>query len=321
VKKSLSLLLFLFPILAAGAGTPTAPAVQASTAVTTTVEDPEFTIDVGELKRRYIVHAPLAGRSSESLPAVLVFHDNPGSAQNMRKQGGWNALGDRQGFIVVYPEGAGRFPSFNAGACCGYASIQQVDDVAFVHLLLEDLKKHLPVDPGRIYAAGMGNGGMMAYRLACEMFDKIAAVGVVGGDLEVDGPKPKRPVPVIHFHGLQDEKVPYGGGAGRRSLQSVVHRSVAQTIGFWVDVNKCRASAVETQTEKDYTMARYEPENGVPGAPVVLYTLPAGGHTWPGGVDLSGYLGEGPLISSVDASALIWRFFEQFNVGGLKKND
>jgi poly(3-hydroxybutyrate) depolymerase len=97
------------------------------------------------------------------------------------------------------------------------------------------------------------------------------------------------------------------------------HTSVAQTIGFWVNANKCKVNPVEVRNENDYAMARYEPLSGVPGAPVILYTLPAGGHAWPGGKDLGGYLGDGGLISTVDATSIMWDFFDQFNVGGLRK--
>ena len=313
MKRLAATILLLTGLRTATAEIPPAPAGN----------DPEYTIQVGDLKRLYQVHRPLSRPPNETLPVVLVFHDNLSNVQDIRKESGWDALADQKGFIVAYPEGSGHFPSFNAGHCCGYALVQQIDDVAFVGLLLEDLAKRTPIDPGRIYAAGFGNGGMMAYRLAYEMYDKIAAVGSVAGDLEAIGPtQPKRPVPIIHFHGMKDEKVPYNGGAAKESLGSTAqHASVAQTIGYWVNSNKCQSAPAEVRTEKDYTMTRYEPEPGVPGASVVLYALPEGGHTWPGGVSLGGYLGNETLVQSVSATAIMWDFFDEFNIGGVRKRD
>jgi len=323
--KPVSLVFFLFvacsPLHAEN--TPAPLSVSVGTPTVVEVNDPEYTVTVADLKRQYLVHRPLTRLPNELLPVVLVFHDNLSNAQDIRKESGWNTLADKEGFMVVYPEGSGHFPSFNAGHCCGYASVQQIDDVAFTRLLLEDLTKRYAINPGRIYAAGFGNGGMMAYRLAYEMSDQIAAVGSVAGDLEATGStRPKRPVPVMHFHGMKDEKIPYKGGATKSSIGSTAdHASVAQTIGYWMDVNKCQATPVEVETEKDYLMSRYEPADGVPGAPVVLYSFPEGGHTWPGGIDLSGYLGNGTLITSVNATALMWDFFDDFNIGGLRKKD
>jgi polyhydroxybutyrate depolymerase len=317
------MVLFLACVGAAAAQAPANASVTAGTSTLTGVNDPEYTIDVAGTKRRYQAHRPLTQPLNVLLPVVLVFHDNLSNVDEVRKQSGWSALADQKGFMVVYPEGSGHFASFNAGHCCGYALVQQVDDVAFIHLLIDNLAKRYAVDPGRIYAAGIGNGGMMAYRLAYEMYEKIAAAGSVAGDLEAIGSEsPKRPVPIIHFHGMKDEKVPYNGGSAKGSIGSAAdHASVAQTIGYWIHSNKCQGVPVEVKTEKDSTMTRYEPETGIPGAPVVLYTLPEGGHTWPGGVQTGGYLGNETLIHSVDATAIMWDFFDEFNIGGVRKKE
>src|SRR5262249_11253544 len=142
---------------------------------------------------------------------VLNLHGGMGRAESQRRQSGMNRVSDQHGFLVVYPDGTGIGPllTYNAGACCGYAEKTRVNDVGFINALIDDLERQYQVDPRRIYATGFSNGAMMSYRLGCELSERIAAIAPVSGDLGVDGPVPKRPVPIIHFHGLKDENSPY----------------------------------------------------------------------------------------------------------------
>jgi polyhydroxybutyrate depolymerase len=89
-------------------------------------------------------------------------------------------LADRENFLIVYPNGMGRFGkrllTWNAGTCCGYAAINNVDDIDFVRALIGKVAEVVPVDRRRIYVTGLSNGGMMAHHLAAEAADLIAAV-------------------------------------------------------------------------------------------------------------------------------------------------
>jgi polyhydroxybutyrate depolymerase len=247
------------------------------------------------VSRRYIVHVPPNYNAATQFPLVLNFHASGAKPETQRQNSQFNPVADKNGFIVVYPEGVKR--TWNAGMCCGYAEWQNIDDVGFVRELLLALKKKYAVDPKRVYATGFSNGAMFAYRLACEMPDQIAAVGVVAGGLGVDGPEPTRPVPVIHIHGLRDENYPFNGGVGPRSTAKVSFRAVSDTIGWWVRVNRCALTPVDTQKSNDFFMERYERAPGQSGAPVVLYRLTNSGHSWP----------RKPL----SASDVIWEFLSK----------
>jgi polyhydroxybutyrate depolymerase len=243
---------------------------------------------------------------------VLVFHGGGGRAESVRWQSRMNEVADRYGFLVVYPDGTGLngMLTWNAGIGSGYASRHHVDDVGFVRTLIEDdLPRHYAIDPRRVYATGMSEGAMLCYRLACELPDLLAAIGPVAGDMGVDGPLPRRPVPVIHFHGMKDPNCPFEGGKGKNAVQPVPHRSVEETVAWWVRANGCRKEPAEVSRGKDYVRTRYEPARAGGGAPVVLYALPEGGHNWPGGVDTTAWLGTGKHVKSVDASELMWQFF------------
>jgi polyhydroxybutyrate depolymerase len=271
-------------------------------------------------ERRYLVHAPAGWDGKSPLPVVLAFHGGGGRAELQRTQSGLNATSDRHKFIVVYPDGTGRSVkrllrreevdvlTWNAGRCCGSAVKENVDDVGFIRALLDALPKQYAVDTNRIYATGMSNGAMMAHRVGVELADRIAAIAPVAGAIMIDGPEPVRPVPILYFHGLKDPSAKYEGGPGR--LDKTVHRSVAETIAWWVRANHCESQSVETRKETDCIVERYEPA-GAGGAPVVLVKLPEGGHTWPGGVDVTKHLGTGPLIATVSANEMMWEFFSK----------
>ena len=81
--------------------------------------------------------------------------------------------------------------------------------MAFIGKVLDDLGSVVKMDEKRVYACGMSNGAMMCYRLAAELSDRIAAIAPVAGTIAIEESKPKRPVPVIHFHGTKDTLVPF----------------------------------------------------------------------------------------------------------------
>src|SRR5690606_37396672 len=85
------------------------------------------------------------------------------------------------------------------------------DDVKFIACLLDDVAAMVNIDEKRVFAAGMSNGGMMCYRLAAELSDRIAAIAPVAGAMGIENVRPSRHVPVIHFHGAEDKIVPLNG--------------------------------------------------------------------------------------------------------------
>lgn len=264
--------------------------------------------------RTYEVHLPPNYDGKTPLPVVLNLHGGGGNATVQRRQSQMDKTADRFGFIVVYPEGTsafGRLLTWNAGICCGYAKNHNVDDVGFIARLLDELPKQYAIDPSRVYSTGMSNGAAMSYRLACELPDRIAAIGAVASTMGVDGPRPTRPVPIIQIQGLKDPIAPFEGGFGK-SLPRVDRRAVRDVIRWWCEVDNCAPEPAEVVRTADYVMERYNPRPGQPGAPIVLYMLPEGGHTWPGGVDVTAYLGTGKLIETFDANATMWEFFRQF---------
>lgn len=266
------------------------------------------TITHDGVERSYILHLPPWLDPVQPAPVVLVFHGGGGNAENAVRMTDFNELSDRHGFLVVYPNGAGRLGdmvlTWNGGECCGYAQENNVDDVGFVRALLTDLSSSVRVDAQRVYATGMSNGAIMSYRLACELSDVFAAVAPVAGTQNVEC-HPEHPVSIIHFHGTADAHLPYEGGVGEESLTGVDYNSVMDSVLFWADFNACADSPVIVEDENISHLAYEDCENDTS---VQLYTIQGGLHAWPGS-DGPGWPGGDMPTSEIDATGVIWDFF------------
>jgi len=288
--------------------------------------DHDVRLSFGGRVRRYVVHMPLHADGKTPLPLVLAFHDGGGTAQGQKRWSGLDAVADREGFLAVYPDGTarggGRQLTWNAGACCGYAQAQHVDDVGFVVAVLGDLAARTPVDRTRVYATGMSNGAMLAYRLAVEASDRIAAIAPVAGAMVVDAFAPTRPMPVMHVHSIDDPRAPYAGGArwNLRSLTRIEHAAVEATIRKWVEYDGCplaprvdppmHGTSDAPDARHTATRLAYGPCRA--GTEVVLWKLTGAGHVWPGAPQTGAEWWLGPPTRVIDATSEMWRFFRRF---------
>jgi polyhydroxybutyrate depolymerase len=267
---------------------------------------------VGGLNRNYVVHVPKGLNPKTPMPVVLALHGATMNGPMMAWFSGLNQTADEAGFIAVYPNGTGRLSSFfwNGGNRYGSTIQNNVDDVAFIHALLDDLIQTYPVDAQRIYSTGLSNGAIMAYRLAAELSDRIAAVAPVAGSVGTEIVQPKRPVSILHFHGTLDEFIPFTGGRGKRSISGRNFRSVDDSIRMWIKANGCDENPkidVLSEGRDGLKVTRNTYGNGRDGAEVVLVVIEGGGHTWPGRKSPTRLLGKSTL--NISANNLMWEFF------------
>jgi polyhydroxybutyrate depolymerase len=258
------------------------------------------------------VHVP-AGYDP-SLPTMLVLnlHGFTSDIAQEKLLTQMNESAEAKNYIVVYPQGIGN--SFDAGDCCGQARDAKLDDVAFVREIVGTVASRWCVDPKRIYATGMSNGGFMAHRLACEMSDVFAAIAPVAGVLGVapETCKPNRPMPVLHFHGTADAIVPYHGGRPLNLDIGYDFRSVADSTDAWRAIDGCAPASKVIYEQGD---ARCEQWDCAAGSEVTLCTIEQGGHTWPGGfpVEILPVVGLflGKTSKDIDATNTMITFFER----------
>ncbi|MBW2602898.1 MAG: hypothetical protein JRE28_01100 [Deltaproteobacteria bacterium] len=277
--------------------------------------DYERLIEAGGRSRRYELHIPLGYTKNHPWPVVINYHGGGGRAATARIQSRMDKKADSAGFIVVYPEGTGPFGSFllswNAGACCGYAVENNVNDVQYSCVLLDDLARLFNIDPYRIYATGLSNGAFMSYRVACELADRIAAIAPIAGVMTVNECRPSRPVSIIHFHGTLDKFSPYNGGVGEKSYSKVDYLSVNQTIQIWLQRNKIPPTLVKREKKNHAVIEIYQGPNE---PEVVLVTLVGMGHTWPKGRRMLPERKVGLKSHDISANDLMWDFFQRHSL-------
>ena len=282
-------------------------------AATHAAEGDRQTLKVGGVSRSYVVRLPEGlSKSSKPVPLVFVLHGGGGNAANAENMTGFTGKGQREGFIVVYPEGsgpiAGNLLTWNAQHCCAYAMKNEVDDVGFIRALLDDLSARYPVDPRRVYATGMSNGAMMTHRLGIELSDRLAAIAPVVGTLFGDEKKPGHAVPALMINGMLDKNVPHDGGApggrGARSWDGTPTLPALAQLEFWDAANDC-TDTPRKQADAHWTVWRGDCRAA---HDVVLYLINDNGHAWPGGQPGSNR-GDTPS-TAMNATEVIWEFFK-----------
>jgi polyhydroxybutyrate depolymerase len=286
------------------------------------------------LVRRYHIHLPPNYDVSSAFPLLIALHGRLGTGKKMIKQTDFNRIADREGFIVVYPEGFKR--GWADGRGITHADKRGVDDVAFIDKLIEVLQGKLSINHTRIYVAGHSNGGFMAQRLAIERSHKFAAVAVVAASLSewlASRFTPSRSMPVSFINSTADTVTPYEGGRQPGGAQVL---SVEDTVKIWVRFNGCK-EAPEVQDVHGLNngplVSVFTYGSCKNHSQVKLYKIKDGGHVWPGeSEDLSSSAppltaeaaslieketpalrsqirGVGKLSAGIDASEEIWKFF------------
>lgn len=266
------------------------------------------TIVSSGITRRYLLYVPKTYDRSKPAPLVISLHPAATWPAFEMKISRWNELADEHGFIVVYPAGSGAFFG-------GFGRGQQVwpmgprtlrRDVRFIADLIDKLEAEYNIDPNRVYANGMSNGGGMAFMLSCKLSDRIAAVGTVAaahaqpwdyGD--------SRPVPTVAFHGTTDKFAPYLGGA------SPIAPPFPNILDWTARVarrNQCEGEPNDTRIFPSVRRLAYT--NCAEHAEVILYTIEGGGHTWPGGKPLPEWIA-GRTTEDINATRVMWEFFMQ----------
>jgi polyhydroxybutyrate depolymerase len=259
--------------------------------------DAEHNLAVNGQDRTYLLHVPPGLASDKPLPVVFAF---PGydieihfEISDMQYMTGYNDIADQNGFLLVYPSGISG--TWNAGACCGAAMNNNVDEDAFITAMITDIGKTATIDPKRVYAVGYSLGAMMAYRLGCEMSDTFAAVASVAGALVYSPCDPRQPVSILQVHGKKDVLVPYEGGLGGFMGGQTTFPAVEDTISMWAKLDGCTGSPQVEPQGTIGTHTVYSSCNN--GSAVELYLLDGLGNNWP-----SQYV--------LPASQLIWDFFK-----------
>ncbi len=290
------------------------------------------TIEVGEsegalessgVERTYFLSVPPAYDGENPLPLVLDFHGYLEGAQIHRGVSNLGSLGETEGFVTVTPQGSGEIAQWDIGP--------RSADVVFVEDLLDHLEGTLCLDTSRAYATGISNGALMTSTLACELSDRFAAAAPVAGIVDVERCDAGRPVPVVTFHGTEDNFVAFEGGLGKGALALPLEgggtigdatdavpgemrgRSIPDQVAGWAERNGCDPEAHESQVSEHVRLLTYESCDD--DASVLFYVIDGGGHTWPGSTAFTAIESiVGTTTTEIDANELMWEFFQQYQL-------
>ena len=301
---------FLFSIVAIGAR----PFGLLKDLQRSAARDEKHSVDVQHLVRDYLLHVPAEMPGNRPAPLVVVFHGGGGHGWNMPGFTRFDELADEQGFLVAYPDSLKGHWNDGRGQ-------SDADDIGFARALIDAIAERHAIDPRRIYATGISNGGFFANRLACDLADRIAAIASVAATMPrpLDTTcKPSRPISVLYIQGTEDPLVPIGGGRvgfgiGQGRGENLSLNDSAQ---FWREHD-----AISSPPSVDDLPDRVDDGTHIhrkawvgSQAEVIVFTIEGGGHTWPGGPQYLPKWIVGRTSQNLDATRTIWEFFKPLSL-------
>lgn len=318
-----SIILVLASVAGFAAAAPKKPqCVPAQGRATYTVESRCLSMEY-DGTRTYRLYTPRPTRK-QALPVMLVLHGGGGSGSAMEALtlGHFNRLADQHGVLIVYPDGIGRSWNDGRSDLRSAAAQEYVDDVGFLRTLVSELGKQQAIQISRVYATGMSNGGLMAYRLACDAADFVAAVAPVAANLSVELARecrPSRAVPMAIINGTDDPMMPWIGG----DIKVLFSRrgevlSAQESFEYFARIGDCALPITHSPQDRvpdDRTkVIRHVARECRNGGEVRLYEILGGGHTWPSG---NAYLGPrlvGRVSRELNAANEIWNFVSKYSL-------
>ncbi|WP_447754161.1 alpha/beta hydrolase family esterase [Pseudomonas nicosulfuronedens] len=279
----------------------------------------------GERRRSFVLYVPQ--KLAERPALLVVLHSSQSNGEHMRRDSGYrfDALADRDGFLVLYPDGFEGHWNDCRRAASYSARRLNIDDVGFLSGMIERLQRERGVNPAQVFVTGYSNGGQMALRLAAEAPDKVDGVAAVAASLpSADNDacrSAKQPKATLLMNGTRDPINPYVGGrvtlfgfGDRGNVLSAEDSALALAqrngLGGEPRVDKL------TQPGPVWTQRQRWAANG--GPPVELVTVFGGGHLLSQPVYRPPRL-LGQVDPQLDAPAEIWRFFRELSPNELAR--
>lgn len=272
------------------------------------------TITVDGITRTFVIYQPSGINPAQKLPLIISLHGRLGAGEGEMRFADFRPIADRDKFLVVCPDGIDR--SWNDGRNTP-AHKKGINDVKFIDELITYMIKNYHADPERVYVTGMSNGGFMTSRLACQLYNRIAAVAIVAASMDEGMDySPQHPMPVMYIQGTADPLVPYSGGEMKGAGGEIYsHEDMLRT---WARTDGCRSTPLyehlKPEVDDGTSITRETFTNPASGAEVIGYTVMGGGHTWPGGTQYLPRFVIGRLSHNLNACEVIWDFFKGYRL-------
>lgn len=222
-------------------------------------------------------------------PVVMLVHGSDGEARDLLIDGGGSKVADKEGFIIVAPEGKRGW------------SFEEENSETF-RVMFDNVAENFCVDRQRVFVFGHDTGGYAASRLLCESWVAGAATSSwrpKSKILPCDTPKPR-----IIFSPKESRHLPLEGGTQCVGRQIFF---VGEFERLWTRRNRCEEERTETVNARGTQCWEWRCE----GAPLASCHVD-GGHNWNGMTkrrfDILGC--DGPP-GRFDYTAAAWDFFSR----------
>ena len=241
----------------------------------------------------------------------MFLHGTGATAHWADAETGWSDFAARKGFALILPQALAMNPEHPPRFLTNPTRWQDREgeaDVVFLSEAMNDAAARVGADSRRVFVSGFSNGAAMAFRIATELADRVAAVAPVAGHCSLPAPRPVRAIPTLYLVGSADPLIPLRGGVVRDPWKHryVTRPPVVETLEKWARAIGCDPVPVA--------------EEGREGASVRLDTYPGPvlyrsividglGHHWPGGKGQFNHRIAGPPSDIVNGTELVWDFF------------
>lgn len=285
----------------------------------------ELSAQADSLPRTAHVYVPENYNPAKPPPLVIGLHGAGGNGPRFLRSHRWDNLADREGLLVLVPTGlpirpqmpAGRRNNpniWNSGQLRAQAPRADIDDVAYILRLLDELAETFPYQPEAVFLCGHSNGSTMGFLLIQHASQRFRAFGAVAGYPASAELKLTHPVPTLLFYGTEDPLLPVDGGMSTTPWGSRETLPIAQYNARWAAAMNTEINPKIIWETNDERKLLY-PAIGDSGPDFIVRHLLGHGHAWPG----SGKYGQnamiesatGPSTATIDATEEIWAFFSQ----------
>lgn len=277
----------------------------------------ESTLTFQNVTRKFVLYRP-EGQSGP-LPLVIALHGLNQTVDELRASWTMDGVASREKFAVVYPlalSGRWGYSERRPVKLSDYHTL--VDDVGFLGQVVGKLVAERVADPLRVYVAGVSNGGLMAWTLACEAPERFTAIApLITGmvDHQIEHCQPKRLVPLMVIAGTDDWMQSYDGGMGKgfRLL------SIPETLEFWRQKRGCMGRSRQVLRRRG--AKSFDPTRAVliewtectDPARLRFYRIEGGGHSLPTFMPPTSEQEKarhGGRSQAIQTAESLWRFFK-----------
>ncbi len=275
----------------------------------------EFTLDAGGAVHDVRIYVPETV-SSDPAPTVLDWHGLGSNGPEQAALTGYEALAEREGFIVVHATGVDGGLGVNSWELIQFDAPER-DDLAFADALIDTVVADWCGDTSRIYSTGMSNGGLFTSELVCNRSTRIAAAASIAGTTHAPTCDPERAVPYIAFHGTADDVVPFDADQPSTLFPSqligaLIDDTTPTEFGEFAADAGCDLEPM--RVEETDEVIRYDYTGCDDDVPMAFYEIVGGGHTWPSSPRSDELADFGFFTQDIDATADAWAFMSRFTL-------